>query len=356
MAGRKTAVVLGASIIALAGALGGWSIYRTRTPAYALGQTIEAIRARNTTIIEQNVDISRVGAGLTEAIFTGMMREFTAETGGDPMARGFATALFEELRPALEQEIAATAGQLLHPDDPQPPASRDLPIDREDLLSEFKRLFPLVGIAGRTRARESDDGVLIGVEFRHAELDTTLVLKLRLERPDKRWRVVALDNFVAYSDAVEEVMQLRLAEVNRPIEERFAAAIEIGELQRRTSANVWAMTETVTLGLEITNRTEQTISGVLLKGKYSAAGSESTFTLGTQGVRTIAPGESAVVSGRHEYRAWGADDLDRAIAQTSTGELQRNIIPHQIVFHDGERADTVRRFDSWGEFRAAQKR
>lgn len=55
-------------------------------------------------------------------------------------------------------------------------------------------------------------------------------------------------------------------------------------------------------------------------------------------------------------RAWGSDDLDLALVKTNTGELQRNILPHQIVFHDGERADTVRRFDSWGELRATQKR
>jgi hypothetical protein len=35
------------------------------------------------------------------------------------------------------------------------------------------------------------------------------------------------------------------------------------------------------------------------------------------------------------YRAWGSDDLDLALVKTSTGELQRNILPHQIVFHDG---------------------
>lgn len=62
------------------------------------------------------------------------------------------------------------------------------------------------------------------------------------------------------------------------------------------------------------------------------------------------------MAGRKMAVIIGASAIDRALAQASTSDLGQNILLHQIIFHDGERADTVRRFESWDQYRAAQKR
>jgi hypothetical protein len=87
MIGKKITVIMGAIILTLAGAFGGWSVYRTSTREYALEQILEAIRTGNATTIEQNVDFTRVAAGLTEATFSGMMSEFAASIPGTNTAR-----------------------------------------------------------------------------------------------------------------------------------------------------------------------------------------------------------------------------------------------------------------------------
>lgn len=211
-------------------------------------------------------------------------------------------------------------------------------------------MLPLDGYQGLSGQRDVAGGVLVGMEFRHADLDTTLVLDLRLEKAGKTWRVVALEKLVDYALGLVAVQELRLAEVNRPTIERLWKDIAIGGLQRRADAELWSMSETVELGLPVTNRSGRPMSAVALKATYTAGGEEKTMVFETHPATGIGPGETALAVYRHTDRMMFASPEDRVLARADAASLFLDVIPVHAVFRDGEKADTVRVYSSWDAY------
>jgi len=347
MARRRLAGVIGAIVLAVVAAVGSWRIYRVRTPAYAIEQAIEAIRTREPVGFATYIDVDRVAAHLADEIVEKGLED-AASSSDDMLFVGFASVMLDGLKSSFRHEIVTSVENWLR--------TGDLGELEEDspaaILSDLWWMLPLDGYQGLSGKRDVAGGVLVGMEFRYADLDTTLVLDLRLEKAGKTWRVVALENFIDYALGLEAVQDLRLADVNRPTIERLSKEIAIGDLQRRSSGDLWSMSEIVELGLPVTNRSSRPMSAVALKATYTVGGEEKTIVFATNPATVIGPGETALAVYRHAYRMMFASPEDRALAHADAASLRLEVIPVHAVFRDGEKADTIRVYGSWNAYRA----
>src|SRR5690606_24902169 len=182
------------------------------------------------------IDVGRVAADLAdESVEKGL--EDAASSSDDMLFVGCAAVMLDGLKSSFRHELRTPrehwlrTGELGALDEDSPAA----------ILSDLWCMLPLDGYQGLSGKRDVAGGVLVGMEFRYADLDTTLVLNLRLEKAGKPWRVLALENFIDYALGLEAVQDLRLADVNRPTIERLSKEIAIGDLQRRSSGGLLSM-------------------------------------------------------------------------------------------------------------------
>jgi hypothetical protein len=186
----------------------------------------------------------------------------------------------------------------------------------------------------------------VGLRFRNEDLDTTLVLYARLERLDRRWKVVGFDDFETYLEDVEQLQRAHLARVNAEIDRRLTSTLRLGEIRRRVRSMGWYSDYLyVTIPIENVGRDTVQSAIVLFENVDASSWTDRAVMLDEE----LTPGASADAQKIIDYNQF----IDWHSQLRYSDYLEPRIA--WAVFKRGSRADTVYRYDTWNEYRSRTK-
>lgn len=324
----------------------GWHRY-TRSAQYALRQIGEAARERNRLKFERYVDLARFSTSAVDDI-----AGWVALTSVDESTSGFGAlgamlgaSMVDKMKPALASEMRAAILSAVESGrfdslfmTKHDTGGRDL------TLAAFARNAAVdrLRFVGTGALQREGDVATIDLRFRNNLLDTTLVLRVRLERGPDRWRVVAPDNLRDYLETVENLEHRRLAEVNHERHERMMATVSVGPVQRTIRTYEW-YSDDVILSARVRNTGRDTVTAVLLTlyADGRALG-KSDISLGT--ITPIPPGESATAIRVLDYNRF----IDWHVRVRYADRLRAE--PWAIITRRGAVQDTLTEYGSWAEY------
>jgi hypothetical protein len=264
---RILAALSAVAFLAVAG-LAAWRRH-TGSPLYALREIQGAAREHNRLKFERYVDLQRFSTTAVDEMFARATLSSMTESKSGFAALGamIGASMLDKLKPALASELRGSILKAVENGrfDKLFAASKDTGSARDLTLASVARnvsadqmRFEAIG-----EARTEGDVATVDLRFRNEGLDTTLVLRLRLERGPEIWRVVAPDNLREYLEAIDNLQQRRLTEVNRKIRERLNAAVEVGEVRRRIRSYEY-YSDDVILSARVRNIGQDTVAAVIL--------------------------------------------------------------------------------------------
>lgn len=343
----KTITVLAIACIG-AGVVGatGWHHY-THSPQYALRQIADAAREHNRLKFEQYVDLERFSASTVDEVMarSTLASVDEAKTGFGALGAMLGAGMVEKMKPALASEMRAAILNAVENGRfdslfaaKQDTASRDL------TLAVVARNMSADGtrFAGMGTLQREGDVATVGLKLHNEILDTTLVLRVRLDRGPDRWRVVAPDNLRDYLKAVDDLQHRHLAEVNHERHERMLATLDIGPVERRVRTYEW-LSDDVILSARVRNTGQDTVTGVLLSLFVDGeAMDNSDISLGT--FDPIPPGKSGTAVRVLDYNQF----IDWHKRVRYGDHLRAE--PWAIITRRGAAQDTLYEYGSWSEY------
>lgn len=226
----KPVAILLAVVGAAAAAWVGYSRH-VSSPQYALGEIGRAIERRDRMAFEHRVDVPAMARSAVDDLVAEAMADEMAGASDEARA-GLALGLgvLENAKPLLVSSLRSTLleavekGQLA---DMLLPDSIEL---HEQHFANMARsqLGSPVRFGGVGKVRRNGRMATAELLMRDDPADTTLALRLRMDRGDDGWRVVAFDNLREYLDESDRVHDAIVATVNRRIEQRIAGTVQIG--------------------------------------------------------------------------------------------------------------------------------
>jgi hypothetical protein len=343
-------VLSGVVVLAVSGLL-AWRRY-TGSPVYALRQVQAAARERNRLKFERYVDLQRFSTTTVDEMLARATLSSMTESKSGFAALGamLGASMLDKLKPALASEMRGSILKAVENGrfDKVFAASNDSGRGRDVTLASVARnvsadqmRFESIG-----EARTEGDVATVDLRFRNERLDTTLVLRLRLERGPEAWRIVAPDNLRDYLQTVDGLQQRRLAEVNRRMRQRLNAAVEVGEVRRGIRTYEY-YSDDVVLSARVRNIGKDTIDVVLL----TLVADEAPIDRGDMALgltSPIPPGEEATAQRTLDYNRF--IDWHRTLRYSDRLRAE----PWAIITRRGAQRDTLWEYGSWSEYTERQ--
>lgn len=245
------------AIIVLASGAGYWG-YRG-TPSYALGQIEAAVEDGNRLRFQQYVDLDRfLPTAVDQLTSQSVVDQVTDEDASGLGALGSALggALADRLKPALVQILRSKILDGVESGRLDRIFAQADSADAAESGVDIAEIGARAGatpqsFAGIGRITKEEDVALVELRFRQAHLDTALALQLRMEREDRRWRIVEPEDLGSYLRTVESLKAARLAELNAEQGAETLRHIRIGT-PVRSAERLYTLT-TYEIGVPVTN-------------------------------------------------------------------------------------------------------
>ncbi len=233
MSGRRLLILT--AVIVVLGLVGffAWRAYYRGTPQYALAQIEQSIREHDRFAFQTFVDLDRLVLALVDQVVGQALVESVTDPesdGWEALGAAMGSAMANQMKPALSTALRGAVLEAVETgrfDGIFAPSESD----REINLALFQQTTgadaeAFAGVAGVDRL---GDAARVGLRFRHPELDTTLVLHMRMEQTGERWQVVAPDDLDRYLKVLGELRETRVAAANREIGEETRQLVELGD-------------------------------------------------------------------------------------------------------------------------------
>lgn len=341
---KPTAILLAVMLLAAAG-IG----YRRHvaSPAYALTQIGRAIEQRDRMAFERHVDVpalakSTVDDMLAEAVADEMA---AAQNESDAMRAGLVAglAVLESAKPALVSSMRSMLLDAVEKGEMRGMLAGD---GAEEGAPHFANLLrnqvgPRVRFAGLGRVRRSGKLATAELLMHDAPADTTLPLRLRLDRGEDGWRVVGFDNLREYLDDSDRVHQGVVAAANQAIERRMAKAVSLGTLAVRIEPGMYGA-EVMYVEVPVRNVGTDTVTSVRLAlEQYGQVLDDPNA--GLQLYQDLAPGESATATTMLVYNGY---------VEWQFGVRYGTVAPrlHQVVVARGGTPEYLEKLSGWEEY------
>ena len=194
-----------------------WTVNYRRSPRYALGQIREAIEERNALKFEGFVDVERLSEEVVGGIITSALSSALAETEGDLAALGAALggAFANQMRPMLTERLRTTLIEAVETGGMDSVFAAASAGDEDEVrlatLVERTGVDP-TGFQGLTQIQREGNVAIVGFEFASPLMDTTVVLRMRMERSENRWKLVAPYEFSSFLEKVSQRQQYLIDE------------------------------------------------------------------------------------------------------------------------------------------------
>lgn len=345
MSRRK--VLLLVFIICATVAAGGAAWHRyTHSPHYALRQIAAAAREHNRLKFERYVDLERFCATTVDELmgWATLSTIGKAESGFAVLGAIFGAGAAEKMKPALAGKLRSAILDAVENGrfDSLFTASRDTG-GRDLTLALVAQNVAAKGLrfTGTGALRREGDVATIELLVRNDLLDTTLVLRARLERTPDRWRVVAPDNLRDYLETVDGLERRRLARVNQERRAHLVAAVSVGPVRREVRTH--GFSDYVVLNSPLRNTGRDTIiTAILTLYVDGEAMDRDDVPFGT--VTPIAPGHTATALGLIDYNQF--IDWHRHVRYADRLRAE----PWLVITRRGARQDTLVEYGSWAEY------
>lgn len=349
--------VLGAAaVLTLMGLTGGgltWQHHqKVRSPAYTLIEIQDAVASQSRLRFERFVDVDALASTAIDEIFAKAtlqsVRESTSGFGVIGTLLGAQTA--DALRPAITQELKASLLRAVETGgldrmfaEAEPEAEADDDERQLDLaLIALNTTSDQMRFVGLGDIVQEEDVATVGVRFENALLDTTLVLRLRMERNDDRWKVTRPDNLSDYLDNVRRLQERHLADENAAVRGRIAALLEVGPLRRSVEQPYYS--EFVRLRANLKNVGTERVDSIFLHTYHD--GEQVHRTAGAlMHVGGLDPGESATAGGLFEYNRY----IDEHRTLRYNDNLAVEVWLLSVLPEDGPR-ELLGEYLSWSDY------
>ncbi|HEX5437197.1 MAG TPA: hypothetical protein VFW98_08555, partial [Gemmatimonadaceae bacterium] len=316
---------------------------------YALRQISAATHERNRLKFERYVDVGRFSAATIDEITAQVTLASVndATTGFGVLGTVLGTEAMDKLKPALTSELRSTVLDAVGSGRFDSLFSRTPSAADSDLtLAVVARNVSAdqVRFAGLGPLHREGDVATVDLRLRNQRFDTTLVLRVRMERSGKRWRVVAPDNLSEYLTAVDDLQKRTLATVNQERRARIAAAASIGPV-RRTVRSDGLYNSYVFFTARVRNTGRDTITTLAMM--LWVDGDSIPFTslpFGTN--QPIAPGRSRRAETFIDYNQY----IDWHTRVRYGSHLRAK--PFLVVTRRGPVRDTLFEYASWKDYAA----
>lgn len=198
---RVGLIVAGALTVAGAVAATWWVRKERRTPLYSLERLAEAVHDRDRLAVEEYLDVRRVAESIVaDAIAAATAQaavDLSTQGGWEALGSAVGLRMIEGMKPSLvtllEQSIwVALTDSSTSVSDTRVTDMVGGPLDVQALAERFQ------GIAD---VRERNNVARVGARIRVEDVDSTVVVYLRMERADGHWRVVAAEELARQASA-----------------------------------------------------------------------------------------------------------------------------------------------------------
>ncbi|MTI87648.1 MAG: DUF2939 domain-containing protein [Balneolaceae bacterium] len=187
----KSKAIISFLLLVLVAGSGYW--YWTSTPRYSINQIEQAVKTHDVTTFKKHVDIE----GLTSRMIDDMLDEATRDVSSDDpfeeLGAAMGKGLVKLVKPMLVSQAEKQIIRYVETGETDIEASEQT---KGPSLDGFARKLGFKGDLVESISYIDRDGktAYAGLEFNHADLDTTLTIELMMRDMDGYWQVAEVSN------------------------------------------------------------------------------------------------------------------------------------------------------------------
>jgi len=212
---------------------GGWWYYHS-SPAYALSEIQSAAKSHNRLKFQRYVDLDALSQTMVDAVVGSAMSKAADETTGfGALGAALGASMMQNLKPALVAQLrsaileAVDAGRM-----DQVVSRRDTARVGLAFLSTAAAATPN-GFLGVSDLQREGSIASFALRFRDRQLDTTLALRVRMDKQAGGWRVTSFDDLPGYLKSVDMLQRAQLSRINDQQVAIIKRHVRLGALRRQ---------------------------------------------------------------------------------------------------------------------------
>jgi Flp pilus assembly protein TadG len=324
MSPRKLASIL--TVVVAVAVAGGAYVAWTRSPRYALREASHAARQHDLATFQEYVDTEKLAGRFVDDFLSSITDDAKNDQFGG-LAVGMAMLMRPQMakaaQEALERGIESGTLETDNKDGGNPARAAKQywsPAGAEQS-----------GYRGITYIKKQGKVAIAGLEIFDADLRRSFTVDLKLRDLGNRWQIVEIANVKGIQRAIQDATRDRLAEMNKPIDERLKSSVRFDSLLGHSLADSSGSERRTFLSAQLRNLSTKTIQEIDFAVRFIANGEEIGKILCSER-RAIGPGDVATDEWWKDTNQFVASDMklfngiDRA---TAVPEVTR------LVFDDG---------------------
>jgi hypothetical protein len=302
---KRTPTAILLVVLALLAAAGIGYRRHVTSPAYALMQIGRAIEQRDRMGFERHVDVPSLAKSAVDDLLAEAIADeiAAARNPGDEAGLAAGLAVVESARPVLVSTLRSVLLDAVEKGEMRAVLAPEGTADGTPHVLNLLRnqVGPRVRFAGMGRVRRSGKLATAELLMHDAPADTTLPLRLRMDRGEDGWRVVGFDNLREYLDESDRVHQAVVAMANQAMDRRIAKAVKIGSPGVRIEPGLYGA-EVMYIDVPVRNVGPDTVTSVHLVLEQYGRVIDPDARLHLY--ENVAPGESATATAMLVYKGY----------------------------------------------------
>lgn len=250
-------------VVIILGALGFYFLYWIKTPAYSLNLIRESIQNHDVATFEKHVDLDT----LYDKAFDDALIAYSKVENKADLSDPFVMGMFRMMKPPVISELKRQTLDAIKPKDPEEKKVPKQPSDSEAMAGILTDNAGAHDVDIKDMTVISNDGTesLVSVKLHNERLGKDFDLRLQMNKlDDGTWKVKKIDNLVDFLIAVDTAEKEKLAEINKPIREEIANAVNANSSLSLDMQGEYFISYTARFAINLENKTDKDIR--LLEG------------------------------------------------------------------------------------------
>ena len=295
---NRRIILVAVPVLLLGAAAAGWTYYYRGTPQYSLKQAANAVKEKDRAAFQKYVAVDSVVSGAVDVLLARALEETRKEAAAEDdgfaaLGAELAAGLIQGIKPMVVTELRNGIMEGVEQGDLRRAFDRDSATEEMGLELTDAGAQPME-YAGLDMVSREGGTARADLQLRRTDLDQTFPLRLRLAQRDGYWQVMAVENVVEFSQAVDQAENRRLAEVNRPVMAELARLVRLDSLRGSHASDEWGFASRVSFAARLTNTGSQPLQDVRVEAGEGA----DRIVLAHTG--TVQPGQSVTVASSAE--------------------------------------------------------